>query len=295
MEFRRIEYFLVLAEKLNYAKAAKELFISSQALTKQIFILEEELGAKLFDRTTRSVKLTEMGEICKTKFGQVKEEFDKAIDSVEVIISSTRKIVKIGFFAALPKNEIIMHVVNSIKTVMPDLEIEMFAGGMDQIKTMLDEDKIDIGITNAHDFEDWMGYDRVNLAAMPAQIVVSSKHIWADKKEITEEDMENASILLLEKKRPLEFNSFYKNIKVGKKYYAQDFDSMLTILEMGRDFGVFPKVFNDMYKAELVYFDLPPKMKFFYRTMCACKTDNPKKEIKAIMNIIRDSKDDYKL
>lgn len=295
MEFRRIEYFLVLADKLNYAKAAQELFISSQALTKQIFILEEELGAKLFERTTRSVKLTEMGEICKIKFGQVKEDFDKALESVEDIISSTRKIVKIGFFAALPKNEIIMSVVNSIKTVMPDLEIEMFAGGMDQIKSMLDEDKIDIGITNAHDFEDWMGYDRVNLAAMPAQIVVSSKHKWAGKSNVTEEDMKQASILLLERKRPLEFNSFYKNLKVEKKYYAQDFDSMLTILEMGRDFGVFPKVFNDMYKAELLYFDLPPKMKFYYRTMCACKTDNPKKEIKAIMNVIRENKEDYKL
>ena len=54
MEFRRIEYFLVLAEKLNYAKAANELCISSQALTKQIQLLEEELGTKLFERTTRS-------------------------------------------------------------------------------------------------------------------------------------------------------------------------------------------------------------------------------------------------
>jgi hypothetical protein len=42
-KFRRIEYFLVLAEKLNYTKAAAELFIFSSGLTKQIVVLEEEL------------------------------------------------------------------------------------------------------------------------------------------------------------------------------------------------------------------------------------------------------------
>ena len=62
MEFRRIEYFLVLADKLSFAKAAKELCISSQALTKQINILESELGTRLFKRTTRSVELTEDGD-----------------------------------------------------------------------------------------------------------------------------------------------------------------------------------------------------------------------------------------
>ena len=41
MEFRRIEYFLVLAEKLNFNQAAKELCISAPALTKQIHLLEE--------------------------------------------------------------------------------------------------------------------------------------------------------------------------------------------------------------------------------------------------------------
>lgn len=295
MEFRRIEYFLVLAEKLNYTKAAAELFISPQALTKQIVILEEELGAQLFERTTRSVKLTEIGEACRQEYGKIKDELDRSTEKVKELIKNTKRIIKLGFFAALPKSEIIMPLVASIKTLFPDIEIEIVSGTMDQIRFMLDDGRIDIGITNAHDFEDWMGYDRVNIKTMPAQIVISPSHKWADKVEITEEDMRDASILLLERKRPLEFNSFYKNIEVNKKYFAKDFDSMLTTLEMGRDFGVFPKVFNDMYKADFIYFDLPPRYRFFYRTMCASKKDSPKKEVEMIMNLVRSTADNYKL
>ena len=43
MEFRRIEYFLILAEELNFARAAGRLCITPQALTKQIALLEQEL------------------------------------------------------------------------------------------------------------------------------------------------------------------------------------------------------------------------------------------------------------
>lgn len=295
MEFRRIEYFLILADKLNYTKAAAELFISPQALTKQIVILEEELGAQLFERTTRSVRLTEVGEVCRQEYGKIKEELDVSTEKIKNFIKNTKKVIRIGYFSALPKNEIVTPLVNSIKNLFTEMDIEIFTGTMDQIKFMLDEGKIDIGVTNAHDYEDWIGYDRINIKSMPAQIIVAPSHPWADKKEVTEEEMKEGSILLLERMRPLEHNSFYKNVEVKSKHYSKDFDSMITTLEMGRDFGVFPKVFNDMYKADFVYIDLPPKYKFYYRTMCVAKGDSGRKEIEMIMNLIRGTLDNYKL
>ena len=286
MEFRRIEYFLVLAEKLNYTKAAEELFISPQALTKQIFILEEELGAKLFERTTRNVRLTEIGEFCKGKFLKVKEEMETAYQEVESFIIEKSNLLKIGFFTALPKNEIVMEVVNLIAKKYPKLEIQIFSNSVEMIKTLLIEKKIDLAITNAHDFEDWKEFERVNLKTMPAQIVISPQHKWANRKEITKAEMEEETILLLEKNTPYEFNSFYNNINAKKRHYSQDFDSMLATLELGRDYAVFPKMFNDMYKTDFKYIDLPESLKFYFRTMCVYKGDNPNKILKDIMEII---------
>ena len=63
MTTKTLEYFLVVVKHLNISKAAKELFISQPALSKQISQLEAELGVSLFDRTKHSLKLTYAGEV----------------------------------------------------------------------------------------------------------------------------------------------------------------------------------------------------------------------------------------
>ena len=55
---RRIRYFLKTAESGSFSRAAKEEFVTPQALAKQIALLEEELGGELFYRTPKGVSLT---------------------------------------------------------------------------------------------------------------------------------------------------------------------------------------------------------------------------------------------
>ena len=63
MTIFQIECFLAVAEFLNFAKAAEQMNISQPAITRQIQSLEDELGGKLFQRSTRVVRLTENGHI----------------------------------------------------------------------------------------------------------------------------------------------------------------------------------------------------------------------------------------
>lgn len=63
MTTKTLEYFLVVVKHLNISRAAKELFISQPALSKQIRLLEEELGVSLFDRSNHALKLTTAGEV----------------------------------------------------------------------------------------------------------------------------------------------------------------------------------------------------------------------------------------
>ncbi|UCS93641.1 LysR family transcriptional regulator [Echinicola marina] len=109
MELRQLKYFLVLAEELHFHRAADKLFIVQPALSKQIKLLEEELGISLLKRDKRNVKLTEAGKYFKT-------EAKAILDQLELVKSHTR-LVQEG-----QKGEIrIGYVGSCIHTFLPDM------------------------------------------------------------------------------------------------------------------------------------------------------------------------------
>src|SRR5690348_11319775 len=84
MELRHLEYFVALAEELNFSRAAKRLYITQPSLSQQIQSLEKEIGVQLLQRTKRSVRLTEAGQL-------FLEEAYRALDQVQQAVHTAQR------------------------------------------------------------------------------------------------------------------------------------------------------------------------------------------------------------
>ena len=287
MDFRKIEYFLKSAELLNFTKASKELYISPQALTQQISLLEQELGVKLFHRNTRNVTLTEAGLFCYQKFAPVKSAYEQAKKDVQLQFSKQTDTIRIGFFRGLPKNELVTPWLNLILSHFPEVKLEITATDLSAIWKDLNDDKLDICLTNIDTSFPLENYETCELRTAPAQIVVSSNHPWACKDFISAADIEQGEMLQLRNDNELFQSDFYNSIKCRVIHAVTDFDSMLVTLENGKYFAVFPPIFEFQKLAKFKYFSLPTQYDFTFSTICAIKKHSSSKNVRLLFEIIR--------
>ena len=291
MEYQRIKYFLKAAKTQNFSKAAKEMYISPQALTKQISLLEEELGVKLFERSTRNVHLTELGVLAENKLGQIDKELKLAVSEIRKAGEVLTGKVRVGIFSALPKEEFITPILTLILANVPNSHIELKMMELFDIQKDMMEGKLDLAFTNAHEEEDWGSCHKLVFHTVPAQIVVSLYHPWAVKDEITEEDMKKETFLKMDHNAPYKKevgnDGFYYHIPCREVVTVPNFITLLTMLSQAEGFAVFPKAFHDSHTAKFKYFDVPGK-DFRFQTACFYHKDSLNPNITPILQLIRD-------
>lgn len=120
-----IHEFLVLAKLLNYSRAAQTLYISQSALTTHIQILEAELGARLFDRDSHSVRLTEAGRILAMKAPALLERVDKAQQLLRQENLPLRGSVHVGLELEISYATHIRQFISKFTARYPDIVLEV--------------------------------------------------------------------------------------------------------------------------------------------------------------------------
>jgi DNA-binding transcriptional LysR family regulator len=81
IELQQLRYFIAVAEQLNFSKAAEQLYVSQPLLSQQISALEEALGARLFERSTKAVSLAPAGEILLAEAQKLLTRLDIAVEA----------------------------------------------------------------------------------------------------------------------------------------------------------------------------------------------------------------------
>ncbi len=122
MELRQLRYFATLADELHFRRAAEVLAIAQPTLSQQIAALEEELGARLFERTKRSVRLSDAGNVFLGEVRGILEQVDTAADHVREAESGRRGVLEIGT-SGPPMNSNLPRVVRAFRAANPEIAL----------------------------------------------------------------------------------------------------------------------------------------------------------------------------
>lgn len=115
MDIGYLQEFVTLAQTCNYQEAANLLHISQSTLTKHIQRLEMEIGAQLFDRTTRSVKLNEYGQSFYASSKSIIAQYQLSLHNLSEIQRRKENNITVGFSPALGQYGIIEAIADFSK------------------------------------------------------------------------------------------------------------------------------------------------------------------------------------
>ena len=97
IELRELRIFLALADELHFGRTAERLGISQPGVSEAVRALESRLGVKVFDRTSRRVRLTQAGEALKRNLEPALAAMDQALADTSELSVAVRGLLRIGF------------------------------------------------------------------------------------------------------------------------------------------------------------------------------------------------------
>ena len=174
MELRHFRYFIAVAEELHFGRAAQLLGISQPPLSQQIQALEQEVGARLFDRTNRRVELSEAGRLFLEEARQVLAQVDKAADVARRAQLGELGEMKIGFTSSVPFNSSIPQAIFSFRQSFPAVHLNLQEMSSKDVADALLDDSIEIGMMRPLNLPDSL--HSVELFREPLVAVLRADH-----------------------------------------------------------------------------------------------------------------------
>lgn len=146
MELQQLEYFRVVAHLQHMTRAAETLNISQPALSKSIAQLEQEIGAPLFDRQGRSIVLNRYGQLMLRHAEHMLQEWDKAKQEIQDLVSPGHGEVTLGFIHTLGM-EIVPELMAEVRKLFPYLNFTFSQSTSLRLLRQLEAGEVDLCLT----------------------------------------------------------------------------------------------------------------------------------------------------
>src|SRR6266481_5135817 len=124
VELRHLRYFVAVAEMENVSRAALKLHVSQPALSRQIRDLEDEIEFSLFERTAKSVRLTDAGRAFLDNARALLQNADEAVTKARAVASAEPTELHVGY-SPTPVAEILPKTLRAFQRTMPSVHVRL--------------------------------------------------------------------------------------------------------------------------------------------------------------------------
>lgn len=194
MELRTLSYFLAVAREQNMTEAANVLHVTQPTLSRQIADLEDELGKKLFTRTSRNTLLTEDGMHLRQRAEEILALVNQTEDELKNDTIDLAGCIRIGA-GETHAMHILADLFADLHGRYPRLTVELFTGNADTVEEKLAHGLIDFALMIEPFNTEHYHFIRLP-ETMRVGIVTRDDSEWAAKDGITAEDLSEMPLLI---------------------------------------------------------------------------------------------------
>ncbi|MCI6567600.1 MAG: LysR family transcriptional regulator [Dysosmobacter sp.] len=217
IETRLLHYFLTVARERNITNAAKALHITQPTLSRQMALLEEEIGAKLFVRDSRPLSLTDEGLLLRRRAEEILELIEKAEMEISTQEEQVEGTVSIGC-GELASVKLLTELTANFSQQHSRVVFDVYTANADQIKRRMDDGLTDIGLLLEPVDMERYEYIRMPVKERWAALMPSGVPL-AKREHVTVKDLAEIPVIMPSRQKVHDevaswFGSYYEKLQV---------------------------------------------------------------------------------
>ena len=261
MTLNQLKYFIAVVRCLSFTEAARTLFMTQPALSRQIQAMEAELGTQLFIRDKKTLKLTPGGSALYSKLPDFLRQYEEMMEDARNANRDFEGQLRIGFLDIYDASQLFPRVVDAFQRNYGGVRLTMERFSLGELPERLYEGKLDIICTYGFSLFDKPDLVTVNVQKFDSCIMLNRTHPLADKPDLTMDDLRQERFIQLGKEASQEGYQYIANLisRGGispKVQYVEKNDDVLLWVEMGCGIAVTSNRTVERYNPKVVIREL---------------------------------------
>ena len=194
MDLRQLRYFLAVAERLHFTRAADHLGITQPPLTQQIHKLEQEIGAPLFRRLGRGVQLTAAGRALQADARRLLAAADQALLNAQAAASGHSGRIRLGFASSAVFHPRIAMLLRAFRLNYPRVDLAPLESDSPALMAAVINDRLDAAFVRLPSNNNELHFEPV--AREPLRLVLPATHRLSQAEAISVADVAREPLIL---------------------------------------------------------------------------------------------------